>query len=354
MKKILVCLDESYLKYRDGKRSLPLFNRLDEDKFDFIIFSNEKKKNFFYKKHINFINILSFLKNFYLLKKIIKSLYEIFQSDELRNKISKDNTNLRENIFYSIFKSTLIIIKDYIYFNSIQKNYDCLYVICYFNSCNLAPILSFKKNKKDVYDIQHGYIGDDHPAYEKKLINSKNLFVPNKMIIWRGEKYNGLPMNNLFTGDYPPKINIKKNTSKNGKLIIGFSMVNYQISNELIDFINSTNQLFIWRLKQHPMDKFEPYERSDIKKVNFNENIIVDSKSENIMSWLEKINIHISEFSSTVYEASISGIPTITNNKRLFERYRDHFTFENENNIFFYEKIENFNDKIKILKKNYK
>ena len=63
-------------------------------------------------------------------------------------------------------------------------------------------------------------------------------------------------------------------------------------------------------------------ERDDIKKISLNKNIIFKDKTLSIHKFLKNINIHFTEDSSSVYEAYICGIYSVTNSYRLYKRYK--------------------------------
>jgi hypothetical protein len=214
----------------------------------------------------------------------------------------------------------LIIFKDYGYYKKTAKNYEALYVVCYYNTCNLAPILAFKLMNKPVYEIQHGYMGTDHFCYNKKIILSKNIFIPNKFILWRGENIPYLNINSVIHNNSYPEV--KKFKKKTKKIVIGFTMSVEQISNSVVNFINKNSENYIWLIKQHPTDDMNLLERDDIKKISLNKNIILKDKTLSVQEFLKNANIHFTEDSSSVYEAYFCGIYSVTNSYRLYKRYK--------------------------------
>lgn len=324
-KKALICFDEKYIRIINKKEQLPLFNYLKKKNLKFISFviknkkSNKKNIVKFYKKKIIISNFFYILDLIFNLKKIIFHLHDLYKNTLIRGDLN--NPSKIRPLFITIFRSLLIIFKDYGYFKKIAKKYEALYVVCYYNSCNLAPILSFKLINKPVYDIQHGYIGNKHFCYNKKIILSKNIFIPNKFILWRGENQLDFNKKNIVRGSYPETKNIKKKKINN-KIRIGLTMDTKKISNSVINFINKNSKKYIWLIKQHPADNLNIFEREDFKKICHNKNLHVFDKKMHIIEWLEHIDMHFTEFSSSAYEAYICGIYTITNNYRFCKRYK--------------------------------
>jgi|688.fasta_scaffold103714_1 hypothetical protein len=344
MIKNLICFDEKYINLPKSKNFNFFLHSVlsSEEKNDLLIFSKNKNSGVFVKKKFHLLN---FIKGFLLIDRrieLIRNIFQIYSEKILRLKIS-DKKYAFEFTFLRVAKVFFVICCYFEFFSKKSEEYDNLINLCYYNSLNLAAIFCFKVIKnKAVIDIQHGYIGKEHPAYSSKLKN--NYLIPNILLLWKNQNTHYLK--NIFKLkylNYPLKIK-KKNTTS---FIIGISLQTFPVNQLLLEIINNFKEekKFTFFFKRHPMDVKDAKLREDLKLIRNQKNVKFSSK-DNIVEWLSNIDLHITHSSSVIIEAAFSKIPTVTFEKNTLKMYQD---IKNIDNYLKYINLTKFEKYLKSI-----
>ena len=327
-KKMLLAGDEVYFNYDNSK----IFNaQLKSIKKIFIIkkiliFFKKKK---FIKNHNLLVlsksrhSIISIIISFFLLKNkfdLLKKIYNFYATDK---KILIDFSYYKKNIFKQSFLLFILILSKRSFFSNLSKNYDILSVFCYYNMHSLALIYYFKLNNKKVIDIQHGINDEKHYAYKKKFLVNNQQFTPDIFCLWSpcfdNKNFNGLKKIKL---NYPENIYLLKKNNK--KVVIGYSLdwkVDIKNLNKILKLQRKFKNFFLY-LRPHPMWYNNATKKNKLfnllKKFN---NVTISQQPEPLLTWMSKINIHITHSSSVILECLHNNIKSYTYDRSAFKRY---------------------------------
>lgn len=186
----------------------------------------------------------------------------------------------------------------------------------YYSSAQQSWISSFSNEDVEISEIQHGYIGENHPGYNlSEHLFQKKLF-PQKIYLW-GKGW--LSLFNLSTTpfewrtklvcghpNHSKPLNIA-NTGTTNILITSQGILNETFHRFLNEFIKSRKPSEVVYLRLHPADsdKRAAYFKNLAKRKNV---ILVDSQESVFESFSKSIHAHISVFSTSLYEANMLGI----------------------------------------------
>ena len=334
-KKILLAGDEMYFNFNNSKiynNQLKSIKKIFVIKKILIFF--EKKK--FIKNHNLLIlskrkhSVISIIISFFLLKNkfdLLNKIYNFYATDKkilLDYNYYKNNYNYyKKNIFKQSFLLFILILSKRSFFSNLAKNYDILSVFCYYNMHSLALIYYFKSNNKKVIDIQHGINDRNHYAYKQKFLVNNQQFIPDAFCLWsscfNNKNFNGFKKIKL---SYPKKIDLLKKNNK--KFVIGYTLdwkLDIKNLNKILKSQKKIKNLF-WYFRPHPK-----WHNNAIKKIEdinllkkFN-NALISKQSETLLTWMSKINVHITHSSSTILECLHNNIKTYTYDRSTFKRY---------------------------------
>lgn len=279
-------------------------------------------KNF--KKFLKKKALLNFKKN---KVRLIKNVFTLNKGD-LKNLLflylQCRNWGFLENQYFKTFNSYIkypAIIR-YIYLFVYTKilselvenwitQFDTLITVCYYNRAVLPFVLAFRKQNKEVWDIQHGSISNAHFAYNLNLFKVKSNLAPSGFYIYQKNAENYLKKSLCKV----VLLKFRKNPKKRQKKYL---LVTLQWASKLpktvSDFLKKVKTKKVI-LRMHPRDhdplfkKFEdPSFYNFCKKSN---NIKIQYGSEPIENTLRSTYLHLTENCSIVHQAAERGILSI-------------------------------------------
>lgn len=247
-------------------------------------------------------------------KDIIKMMPGIFKSE-----VNIDNTIIALMREILIFKS--------IYLGLLSSETKKVFQLCYYTPQHYGLNLACRDLNIVSYEIMHGGMGDLHIAYagwENSIPKLGYNVLPQKIWLWDQASY-GLvnkwtqktDWHSCFVGGFPwldyLLASNKEAFPHPGKKIIIYTMQFEFIEDYIYEAIERTGDNFEWWLRFHPR---KIYARASIEKELINRRITnkVDLYNANTIPLpiiLENCDLHLSEFSGSIIEASLLNKRTI-------------------------------------------
>lgn len=197
------------------------------------------------------------------------------------------------------------------------NHFDSLYVVCFYTTRSLALVRAFRTAGKPVCDVQHGLVGPSHPAYfNKRFWGRQSRFQPTEFLVWNTTSQlfltnsTGCP---AFVRDFDDSRYVSPVVSRT-KRIRPHILVTLQWSSELpvelITFVLSATWVN-WVLRLHPRDPVPPSRRLDCIALSRAEHVQIELPSAPLILSLRTCDLHITESSSVVIEASAAKIRSL-------------------------------------------
>ncbi|MES2837162.1 MAG: hypothetical protein V4667_06550 [Bacteroidota bacterium] len=225
-----------------------------------------------------------------------------------------------------------------------------VFMSCHYgNLSNYGLLVAAKKLNIKTIEIQHGLsLGVMYTGWNKMPKNATYEFLPDYYWCWslfdkisiensRGSSKMFQPLlggNAWFTKNILLNINNDSNlelnklidNNKPKKIILVTLQHSIPTSEILIDAIRKSNSDYLWLIRFHPRDYFDPeYRKNYIEALKEFKNIeYVNATKANLYPLLKQINFHITHHSAVSVEALAFNIPTILlGNKfsEIFEKY---------------------------------
>lgn len=198
-------------------------------------------------------------------------------------------------------------------FRKLALECDEVYVLVYYNARMLGVISAFRKLGKEAWDVQHGYLGKDHAAYNNIYAFSiPSTYKPSGFVVWdtRFGKYIeatlGLPWESLenrhlTTFKY-------ENLRNQPSFIILYSLQWGTLVPEsvmqAVDYYRGVN----WIFRMHPFDYSR---RQDLEWIKTKPNCVISEANCLLVNLMGSCNLHITFNSGVVHEAAALGIESI-------------------------------------------
>ena len=209
------------------------------------------------------------------------------------------------------------------------------FFICYYSILGMAFNLACRTFGIPSFDVQHGVQGEYNIAYGSWQNVPKNGYelLPSYFWCWGVEEYEIIKKWSKRTNScHQPIIGgnlfIKK-WLKEGKTFQTYKLLTNQVVNSenvnilithqgvplpdwFIKTVEKSNSNIKWFLRLHPSTDIATYSGSDIPNLSRCENVeISHATTLPVLALLEKMSIHVTQWSSTVMEAKVLGIPSI-------------------------------------------
>ena len=333
-KKSLFLIDEKYLNtifFKNIENKIKNFKKV-----EILILSKKEFKNHI-KKKINVKNVISGFLNFGFSIKLYKFFSECF-SDPHMLLIHAKKPYFRNKFIHFLYMY-FIFLNFLNFFKEKSKNFDQLITVCYYNSIILSAVYSFNVQKKKIFEIQHGYIGEDHAAYSKKTLSQFQKVIPTHILFRDQIQFEDFTSSHLTKQMLNERFRLKtqrRYKKKSLKKVVGITLqTGWSLSEKLIKEI-STDKKFKWNLRFHPMDNMFK-ERCDYRALKNCQNVKFSKSNESILKWFDSIDIHMTGTSATIEEAFNLGLITYTFDYRSVIRYR---SLHKKNFLYFINSID--------------
>ena len=189
---------------------------------------------------------------------------------------------------------------------------DRAWVVVYYNAAMLGVVRAFRKAGKEVWDVQHGYVGPDHSAYcNTKAYSINSTFQPTGFLVWEqrfGAFLEGALGARWKSTDY---LHIRAVSVDEGEDHGPQALYTLQWGIPVPDYVLETVQSLQavqWVFRRHPMDKSG---RHDLAAVRRLPNVRVVAPDSPLPQALARARLHVTFNSSVVHEAAILGVRSV-------------------------------------------
>ena len=225
------------------------------------------------------------------------------------------------------------------------------FFVCYYGTKGMAFNLACREFGIPSVDIQHGVAGEFHRAYGKWNSIPRNGFELLPTFFWCWSEVEAESINKwrlkesgchipIVGGDLGLKKWLSENTAfskykEKAQEIIHPDKINLLVTHQgiklpkwFIEIIKCAPPNYKWFIRLHPQPKRSMRNIDDIMTAEKNENVDIENATElPLMALLERIDIHVTLWSSTVLEAKQFDVPSIV----IHENGKDFFKNEIEN-----------------------
>lgn len=206
-------------------------------------------------------------------------------------------------------------------FRDVAKEHKQARVIVFYSAAMLGVVYAFRRLGKPVYEVQHGYIGPSHNAYNKpELITSDSYFAPTGFVVWDDKTAN------FLRGEGAREVEVVgfrhlanfSSVQKSEKRVV---LITTQHSTPLPDFLGeliSSIDHVIWRFRLHPLEQ-DP--REDIRAFLKFANVEISTRDAVLADDLGESLLHITAHSSAVHEAAAMKVVSLFTHEVGKERF---------------------------------
>ena len=246
------------------------------------------------------------------------------------------------------FELTLLEIRQYLIYLDLLKNYfaklfgklgiSSIYQANYYSSLELAINAAANQLEVKTYCVQHGGQSRNNPAFGQWTNVPLNGYalLPDIFLCWDEESANTITEWSSETEHHKAQVNgyqwpelwregrIKYNgfpvlrKLSSGKLNILYTMQpSIGMPPEMIiEMIKKSSNLINWWLRLHPRQVGTKVD-IDLKKMYSNKNniFLLEASSEPLPALMINMDLHLTSFSSCVYEAMLFNVPTLFINR---------------------------------------
>lgn len=265
---------------------------------------------FFPTKYIsNRAGIFKIVRNFFLCGKFslrdIVFIYKLFKANEYFGIYGPVPRPLW--VIWAI--RNFVIARHFAYlFRDIAKQHEQARVIVYYSAAMLGVVYAFRKLGKPVYEIQHGYIGPSHNAYNKReLFTSNALFCPTGYVVWDDKTarfLSDLGATDIEIVGFRHLTNFSDRRRSERRVIL----VTTQWLTPLPAFLDALVQGVddvVWRFRLHPREEAS---REDIRHFLQYPNVEMSEPNVALADDLMDSIAHVTPHSSAVHEAAALGV----------------------------------------------
>lgn len=226
------------------------------------------------------------------------------------------------------------------------SQYDKLITVCYYDRSMLPFVLGFRKQNKEVWDVQHGSINPGHFAYNIRLLKTNSGLRPTGIYVFQKSAFAFLKKTNIKI-KYIKKTVFHKKNKKNILLVtLQWGCKLPKIISDFLKLIKNKKVL----LRMHPRE-FDPISKkfedpTFLKFLKTSKNIFFQDGFSPIESVLSSTFLHFTENSSVTHEAAERGIVSYFWCKRLGKKM-----FRKEIKMGLAHQVKTANDLTKIMNK---
>ena len=265
--------------------------------------------------------------------------YNLAQYDEVKETVFK-NTGIKLPLISQVIRNAILIERlSYFWEDKQVINPRLVFMVAYYGEIGMALNLACNRLNIPSVDIQHGVQGDYHVAYGRwsKVPLTGYELLPKVFWVWSGNEHAAIEQwcqpvkehHRPIVGGNPwlsmwkepnyhivieyDKILIKLMNKQPGQFNILYTLQpGYDPPEWLLNFIREAPLTWMWWIRLHPgmaADKLRIKELFANCRPN---NIDIDNASIiPLPALLRHVNLHITQFSTTVIEAAEFGVPSI-------------------------------------------
>jgi hypothetical protein len=206
----------------------------------------------------------------------------------------------------------LIIARHFaVLFSDVAKTHSEARLIVYYSAAMLGVVYAFRRLGKPVYEIQHGYIGPSHNAYNNsEVVASKSNFCPSGFVVWDERAAQFLESRggkNIEVVGFRHLQNFATAGRRESVNILFTAQTVTNLPDFIEDLIRNTGDVK-WRVRIHPR---EEEERRDIKGLLIHPNVEICNSETPLADDLLQCDLHFTVHSSAVHEAAALNIASV-------------------------------------------
>ena len=296
---------------------------------------------------IFFAKILGFLLGNFLYifhKKKFKTLESLMCIDSnYKNPIINSNS-------IAIRVSYIWVLSKYITYFLKKFKIDNVYQGMYYDNFGLATSLASHKEKITNNCVQHGGQSKNNPVFGswKILTKEGSEFLPDNFLCWDIESSKSIESWVNLSNKHKTRIigygwidlwneELKKNHIFLDQKTIPNILITLQPSIELkksflYGFIKKSNLEVNWIIRVHPRQESPEFINSLEEHFEDHENVYIKSSKDLLPALMVRSNLHITHFSSSIYEAIFCNVKSVIIDKRGLDYFYDLI----ENNLLHY------------------
>jgi hypothetical protein len=213
-------------------------------------------------------------------------------------------------------------------------------VLVYYGARMLGVVMAFRRLNKPVFDVQHGYIGVSHNAYNRpEICGTSSLLEPTGYVLWSKDFHDRTPAIRNKFAMYSDYIHLKVfGLPTRGRGVQPTVLVATQWGIPLPSFLVLLVDRFptvLWRVRLHPL---ESDDREDLLPLLSKPNVRKGEPGRSLAEDLCDASLQITVNSSTVHEAAALGVRTLFTDHQGIERFaseieRDFARFVDETTV---------------------
>jgi hypothetical protein len=198
-------------------------------------------------------------------------------------------------------------------------------VTVYYNATMLGVVSAFRKKGKPVWDVQHGYLGPSHDAYNNTAAFAiDSTLKPTGFIVWSNEfgryvestlgsnwrstDYAHLKMFKTFV---PPRVSGRTQVLFTLQTAIPVPPIVLKKATEASSTLN-------WVFRMHPFDKTC---RPELSQLLISPNVSISDGKDPLALAIAGADIHVTVSSSVVHEAAALNVSSIFFDYKCCERF---------------------------------
>lgn len=217
----------------------------------------------------------------------------------------------------------LIVSRYYAYrFRNIAETFDQARIIVYYGAAMLGVVYAFRRLGKPVCEIQHGYIGPSHNAYNKERIAlPRSFYAPSSFVVWDERTANFLQIMGAQDIEIVGYRHLTNFTTARGEIRKHVVLVTTQWLTPLPRVLTKLVTRFdhvTWRFRLHPL---ESDARTDIGAFLRQGNVELSRPENTLADDLAESVLHLTEHSSAVHEAAALGVFSVFCDPMGLERF---------------------------------
>jgi hypothetical protein len=194
----------------------------------------------------------------------------------------------------------------------------------YYNGPMLGLIAAFRRRNKLAWDVQHGFIGQSHEAYNNaSAFAIPTSFRPSGFIVW--DEHFGQYVESMLGAPWQSTdyIHIKKFVDlglpcRTESPRVLFTLQWGTLVPQSVIIAATLSVGVDWVFRMHPVDSSK---RPDLKELREAPNVQIVDCSDYLPSIIASSFVHVTVNSSVVHEAAALGVPSIFFDPICFDRF---------------------------------
>jgi hypothetical protein len=209
-------------------------------------------------------------------------------------------------------------------FREIAAACDRVYVVCWYNASMLAMTSAFKSLGKKSWDVQHGYLGSNHDAYNNaRAFSIDSSFKPDGFVVWNrrfGEyiaAHLGAPWESTDYAHLRAALPNRPADADPRPVVLYSLQWATPVPDEVAAVVRERTDLR-WVFRMHPIDRSA---REDLEWARALAHCEVTSPVDPLPAAIAMSRLHVTANSSVVHEAAALGVASLFLDPEVISRF---------------------------------